>query len=114
MALLFRWPVERAPSATIKYRTTVAQFGDGYKQVSSDGINTKDESYSITVNADLKTAKEIMKFFDQHNGTRAFMWRPPLGDLGLYTCDDPTPVQKSTNLYVIAGTFVKSFSSVGG
>ena len=114
MAKLFRWHVERAPSATVKFRTVVAQFGDGYRQISADGINTKDETYSITINGDLKTAKEIMAFFDEHNGITSFLWRPPLGELGLYTCDDPTPSQKSTNLFVITGTFVKSFSSIGG
>lgn len=114
MALYFRWPVERAVSATIKFRTVVAQFGDGYKQISADGINTKDESYAVTVNAQTAEAQVIMDFFDQHNGTRSFLWKPPLGKLGLYTCDDPTPSQKSTNLFVITGTFIKSFSSVGG
>lgn len=114
MAKLFRWHVERAPTATVKYRTVVAQFGDGYKQVSADGINTKDESYAITVSGDLKTAKEIMAFFDEHNGTKSFLWRPPLGDLALFTCDDPTPSQKSTNFFVITANFVKAFSSIGG
>lgn len=113
MAMFFRWPVERAPAATIKFRTVVAQFGDGYKQVSSDGINTKDESYAVSVNADLKTAQDIMDFFDLHNGTKSFLWKPPLGKLSLFTCEDPTPVQKSTNLFVITGTFIKSFSSRG-
>lgn len=113
MAQYFRWPVERAPEATIKFRVITAQFGDGYKQTSSDGINTKDESYAITVNGDEKTARDIMDFFDYHNGVRSFLWKPPLGKLSLFTCDDPKPVQKSTNLYVITATFIKSFSSVG-
>ena len=114
MVDVFKWPVERAPSATIEFRVTTTQFGDGYKQLSSDGIYTKNESYAVSVNATASEAKLIMAFFDKHMGVKSFLWRPPLGELALFTCADPTPSQRSTNLYVITGTFVKSFSSVGG
>lgn len=112
MAQVFKWRIERAPTASIKFRTVEVQFGDGYKQVSTDGINNKDESYAVSMNATESVAKDIMNFFNEHAGSKSFLWKPPLGELGLYLCADPTPVQKSTNLYVITGTFVRTYSSI--
>lgn len=113
MVKTFGWKVERGPTPTINRRTVVSQFGDGYKQVSTDGINTKDESYAITVHAYKELAKTIMAFFDEHNGDKSFYWTPPLGELGLYRCADAAPLDKGGGLYVITGTFEKSFASMG-
>ncbi len=113
MVKTFGWKVERGPGADINYRQVVSQFGDGFKQVSADGINTKDESYSISVHGYKDMAKSIMDFFDEHNGVKSFFWTPPLGKMGLYTCSNPTPIEKGGGLYVITGTFVKTFASMG-
>lgn len=109
----FTWRVESGVSIKIDYRVIETQFGDGYAQVSSDGINTKNESYGITINARENKAKEIMDFFDRHKGAKSFFWTPPLGGLGLYTCKDPTPADKGGGLYTISGTFVKVFAAMG-
>lgn len=109
----FTWNVERDVTPTIQYRVVTAQFGDGYKQESADGINTKDESYAITTNAREPVAKEIMAFFDELKGVKSFLWKPPLGELGLYKCTDPKAVPQGGGLYVITGTFERAFSSVG-
>ena len=109
----FRWKIENGVSMKIEYRVVETQFGDGYAQISSDGINTKNESYGIKVHALAKEAKEIMAFFDYHKGAKSFLWAPPLGEVGLYTCKDPTPSDKGGGLYTISGTFVKVFASMG-
>lgn len=113
MIKTFGWKVEKGPTPSINYRTVESQFGDGYKQVSIDGINTKEESYSITVNAYKELAQVIMDFFDEHEGMKSFYWTPPLGKLGLYTCKDPAPIDKGGGLYTITGTFVKTYASMG-
>lgn len=110
----FKWKVESGVSAAIDYRVIETQFGDGYAQVSADGINTKNESYGIKVHAMVNEAREIMDFFDEHKGVRSFFWTPPLGKLGLYTCKDPKPSDVGGGLYTISGTFVKAFASMGG
>lgn len=109
----FKWRVESGVNPTIAYRVIETQFGDGYAQTSTDGINNKNESYAIKVNAFAKEAREIMDFFDEHKGSRSFFWTPPLGGLGLYTCKDPTPNDQGGGLYTISGTFVKVFASTG-
>jgi phage-related protein len=112
MAKTFTWKVERSIDPTISYRVVETQFGDGYKQTSTDGINTKDESYTFKVHALEKEARQIMAFFDEHAGWKSFLWTPPLGELGLYTCVDPKPKAEGGGLYSISGTFVKSFASL--
>jgi len=112
MALTFGWRIEREVTPTIQYKVITAQFGDGYKQTSSDGINNTEESWSIKTHATTSVAKEIKAFFDYHKGVKSFYWTPPLGELGLYTCDDPSYIPLSTKLYSISGTFVRSYSSL--
>lgn len=109
----FKWKVESGITANIDYRVIETQFGDGYAQISSDGINTKNESYAIKVHAMADEARDIMAFFDEHKGAKSFFWTPPLGKLGLYTCKDPSPRDVGGGLYTISGTFVKVFASMG-
>lgn len=112
MAKTFTGKVEKGVDPTIEYRVIETQFGDGYRQTSADGINTKNESYAITVHAYKNEALEIMAFFDEHAGYKSFFWTPPLGKLGLYQCKDPKPVDQGGGLYVITGTFIKSFAAL--
>lgn len=111
MAKTFKWNVERDVDPDIKYRAIQTQFGDGYIQSSADGINVKNEQYSVKVNAREAEAKLIMAFFDEHQGYKSFFWTPPLGSLSLFTCTDPKPKPQGGGLYSITATFVKSFSS---
>lgn len=113
-AKTFKWRVERDVSPTIDFRVIKAQFGDGYVQRSSDGINTKEEQYSVKVNALTPVAKEIRDFMNELNGTKGFLWTPPLSDLGLFTCADPKFVNLGGNLWSFSGTFVKVFASLSG
>lgn len=112
MAETFTWRVERDLDPTIDFRVITAQFGDGYKQTSADGINNKNEQYAVKINAYENVAKDIIAFFDRQQGWKSFFWTPPLGQLGLYTCTDAKPTAQGGGLYVITGTFVKSYASL--
>ena len=74
MVKTFKWRVERAVQPSLEFRVITAQFGDGYKQVSSDGINNLDESWSITTPASLREARDIKAFFLEHKGVKSFLW----------------------------------------
>lgn len=112
MVKTFTWEVERGVDPTINYKVIEAQFGDGYKQTTADGINNKEEQYAIRTHAKTAVASEIMAFFDEHAGCKSFLWKPPLGQLSLFTCVDPKPVYQGGDLYVITATFVKSYASI--
>lgn len=109
----FNFKVERDIGFKIEYRVVETQFGDGYAQISTDGINNKNESYTITANGKEPQARQIMAFFDRHKGSKSFFWTPPLGELGLYTCKDPTPSYKGGGFYTISATFIKVFANMG-
>lgn len=109
----FKWKVERNVTPSIEYRVIETRFGDGYTQLSADGINTKDVSYSIRVHARTNEAKQIMDFFDRHKGIKSFFWTPPLDTIGLFTCRDPSWNDEGGGLYSITGTFTKAYASTG-
>lgn len=109
----FKWKVERNIAPSIEYRVIETKFGDGYMQLSADGINTKDAQYTIRVHARRTEAQEIMDFFDRHKGIKSFFWKPPLESLGLYVCRDPNWNDEGGGLYSITGTFRKVYASTG-
>lgn len=113
-AKTFKWKVERDVSPSVEFRVITAQFGDGYEQRSADGINTKNEQYGVKVNALTPVAKEIQDFFDELNGTKSFLWTPPLGKLGLFTCANPQFINLGGQLWSFSGTFTKVFASLSG
>lgn len=108
----FSWKTERDMDTTIEYTVIETQFGDGYKQVTADGINNKKETYGIRVHAKSDVAKAIMQFFNDHKGVKSFIWEPPLGSLGLYRCLDPKPSPQGGDLWLITGTFVRDYASI--
>lgn len=113
MAETFKWPVERTSiGSKNNYRTLNIQFGDGYEQISSDGINNKEVEYTIQVHAYNRAILEIVDFFDRHSGRKSFFWTPPMGNLSLWTCADASPPQpKGGGLYTITGTFRKAYQA---
>lgn len=70
-----------APDQTqrvVKRRVNSAQFGDGYSQRSSDGLNTSLRTYTAAWASLDSTEADIYEvFFDAHQAT-AFLWTPPL------------------------------------
>jgi len=61
----FEATADRGMTRTSSHRTLTAKFGDGYEQRVLDGINTKDDSFSISFNN--RSAEDInliAAFFD--------------------------------------------------
>lgn len=60
---------DRGLSRQVQFSLLSAQFGDGYRQVGLNGINTKQESISITFNNRRYTEGNLIaKFFDNRQG----------------------------------------------
>jgi phage-related protein len=60
---------DRGLNRQVTYSLLTAKFGDGYEQRALDGINTKQESISISFNnRDYKEANLIAAFFDLKQG----------------------------------------------
>lgn len=72
----FTWaPATCQPQA--QPRVKKAQFGDGYSQRSSDGINSLLRIYSLTFADYPALIEPIDAFFEQHAGVHAFWFTTP-------------------------------------
>ncbi|MBP0943083.1 phage tail protein [Pseudomonas alliivorans] len=105
----FSWPTQHGDAPDISYRVRSSQFGDGYKQQVGDGLNNKLDAYPITFTGLQETVTEIMDFFDRHAGAKAFLWTTPLGQLGLFTCNNPVPVPVGGRVFKLTATFERAF-----
>lgn len=73
----FPWATESGGEGDITFATRSAQFGDGYKQLVSEGLNSKSQSWPVSITGPAATIKAAMDFLDRHSGARAFLWTPP-------------------------------------
>ncbi|MDF7648104.1 phage tail protein [Erwiniaceae bacterium L1_54_3] len=106
---VFTWCARINASGEVKFSTRSVQFGDGYKQVSGNGINNRTQSWDLTFTGNEAMISAIKQFLDNHQGTRAFQWKPPLEPIGLYRCDDYKPVALGAGLYDFTATFEQAF-----
>jgi phage-related protein len=74
-ALPLQTRISQASQQSIKYRILLAQFGDGYSQRSADGINNKDETWTIFYQAlTLTEMTQVRDFLDGLKGASTFDW----------------------------------------
>ena len=104
----FIWQSEKG-EGEITQRVRTKKFGDGYGQTVSDGINNKSQSWPFMHTGPKEKIKAIMVFLDRHQGAKAFLWTPPLGELGLYTCNGYNPSPRGGQVYALSATFEQAF-----
>lgn len=106
---VFNWPIEAGGEGEVSFRVRSAQFGDGYRQRAGDGLNGRGQSWPVSLVLGKATAQQVLAFFDRHGGSRAFLWRPPLGEVGLYSCTSYKPSNIGGSVYRINATFEQVF-----
>jgi len=73
----FYWIPNTGTAAHRTYRVLEVQFGDGYKQVSADGINPQNEEWSLQFDPiPSATYGAILAFLDSKGGFQSFTWTP--------------------------------------
>lgn len=105
----FSWCPRLNATSDTKFRTRTVQFGDGYTQVSGDGLNPRSQEWTLSFTGSEDYIKAIKDFLDAHGGTRAFQWQPPLEDIGLYRCDSYKPTALGNKKYTLDATFKQAF-----
>lgn len=105
----FTWCPRLNASSDTKFRTRKVQFGDGYTQVSGDGLNPRSQEWTLSFTGSETYIKAIKDFLDAHGGTRSFQWQPPLEDIGLYCCDTYKPTALGNKKYTLDATFQQAF-----
>ncbi|MGE9760920.1 phage tail protein [Pseudomonas sp. PDM20] len=105
----FKWPIEAGGEGEVTFRLRSAQFGDGYRQTLGDGLNNRSQQWPVILVVNKDAAQQVLAFFDRHAGSRAFLWTPPLGSPGLYSCNAYKPTNIGGTVYRIAATFEQVF-----
>lgn len=105
----FTWSPLNGPTADIQFRNTTVQYGDGYAQVSGDGINTESQSWPLTFKGYNAEMKPILAFLRSHAEARAFKWVNPLGEVGLYLSSQLKPTPLDFARMQITVTFVTAY-----
>ena len=106
----FNFKFNMGASADTRHNVSKTQFGDGYTQRVSHGINNKRTDWSGTKTGDLETViKPIMAFLDEHKGVIPFLWTNPHGVTAKYICQDYQVSQRKGNFWQISLKFEQVF-----
>ncbi|ATG16774.1 TPA: phage tail protein [Providencia alcalifaciens] len=109
----FKWrtQIQDSPTGEFKHRIKEVAFGDGYKQVSGDGLNTESQSWGFTYTGHKSEVMPIFSFIRSHTA-KSFIWVPPFGDKGLYRvkADSITLKPIGGSSITITATFEQAFS----
>ena len=106
----FTWCPRINPEQEVSFRTRHAQFGDGYAQVSGDGLNPRSQKWTLEFTGNETYITAIKAFLDRHGGVKAFQWTPPLEPLGLYRCAGYKPTPLGNKKYNLSVTFEQAFA----
>ncbi|WP_272681817.1 phage tail protein [Providencia sp. PROV129] len=107
----FTWCPRINAQIDTTFRTKKAQFGDGYTQTAGDGINTRSDNASFEFVGKEAMIKQIVAFFDRHEGYKAFIFTPPLREKGLFRCEAYKTSALGAGVYSVLATFIEAFSS---
>jgi len=105
----FIWAPDDEASSDSTLRTRKSQFGDGYVQVSGDGLNAEADSWGLSFGGVAEEVKPILDFIRIHGGARSFLWTPPGGALGMYRCESFRQQRKPGGIVVVTATFERAY-----
>lgn len=109
MAEVFTWLPLIGSAGRSVFRIRKAQFGEGYAQRASDGLNPEDSSWPVRFRGTRTAMTPIIDFLRAHAGVRAFQWTPPAHGLaGLYVCEEFTQTELANDRIEITATFIQA------
>lgn len=86
------------------------QFGDGYSQRLTFGLNQNPKSWSLTWEVSETNADTIEDFLDARGGTESFDWTPPdTATSYKWICEQWTKTIPYLNRATISATFMQVF-----
>ena len=107
----FTWKMNMGASASVHHAVSKTQFGDGYAQRVSVGINNQRMDWSGSKTGDWQTViLPIKTFLDEHKGVIPFLWTNPHGQTKKYVCENYEISQKKGNFWEISLKFEQSNS----
>lgn len=76
MMRTFTWATQVGAAKNVEFRVGRNDFGDGYTQVYTTGINPRKRTWNLTL-IDDNFLKPVEQFIDDHKGVFPFLWTPP-------------------------------------
>ncbi len=109
----FRFPARYGSEGEFEPLIREVQFGDGYRQITGDGINGEKESWPLTFSGPWTFIDPIVKFLREHAGYRSFKWRNPMYQEGLYNAGkftvNPARATAQGRFYTLNVTFTRAY-----
>ncbi|WP_447651553.1 phage tail protein [Pseudomonas abietaniphila] len=113
MAETFSFDVRVGASGDITQKTWENDFGDGYVQAGGIGINTKAESWDVSITGRLEEGQKLRQardFLDRQQGFKSFLWTPPGGVQGRFRSNGYKMATLGGGLHTISMTFKQVFN----
>lgn len=107
---IFNWDTSlEGNSGTNTFNVLSSQFGDGYEQNVSVGINNRKGSWPFNRKASEAVIIEIKNFLDEHKGADSFIWISPKDGQLRVKAGDYQLTELGSNLWQISTTFTQVF-----
>lgn len=102
----FTWIPDWNPQEGIKANVSKVQFGDGYVQRQTKGMNPLTQTWNLTFSARTDSeASAIMAFLKARKGVTAFTWTPPDEDQAKFTCDNFSRQKAANDNQTVSAVF---------
>lgn len=108
MAETFTYCTRVGATGDIMQRAWENEFGDGYIQAGGIGINTKSQSWDISVVGRMAPGDDLLNirdFLDRHEGYKSFLWTPPGGTQGRYSANGYKLNAAGAGIITLSATF---------
>ena len=89
----------------------IAQFGSGYSQRTTFGLNQNPKVYNLTFEVSETDADTIEAFLDARSGAESFDFTPPGDNSGKYICRNWSKSIPYLNRATIQATFEQVFEA---
>lgn len=109
MTETFKFSTGLQTEGTINQKVQTSDFGDGYSQSTSIGINNQYEEWNVNFKGKASYINQIRDFLDRHEGDKSFYWTPPDGKQGRYRSTNYKINPLGGNAYELTSTFTQTF-----
>lgn len=112
MAEVFTWVPDDGPGGQKEVRVKTLRFGDGYRQLIGDGLNTLEQTWPLTFNRTYAEVDAIESFLTARAMVpESFLWTPPGPSAvqGYYTCTSWRVSPRSGQNATLSATFEQAF-----
>lgn len=112
MTETFSYCTRVGASGDISQRTWENDYGDGYIQAGGIGINTKSQSWEISITGRMASGSDLMDardFLDRHEGYKSFHWSAPGSGIGLYSSNGYKLSAAGAGIFTLTATFKQTY-----